>query len=38
MRSMVAEELKEREEKAKKRMNEIMRGNTEIEGKQLYEV
>ena len=31
MRSKIAEELKEREEKAEKRMNEIMRGNTEIE-------
>ena len=38
MRSMIAEELKEREEKAEKRMNEIMRGKTEIEGKQLDEV
>ena len=31
MRSMIAEKLKEREEKAEKRMNEIMRGKTEIE-------
>ena len=40
MRGMIAEELKERdrEEKAEKRMNEIMRGKTEIEGKQLDEV
>ena len=38
MRSMIAEELKEREEKTEKRMNEIMRGKTEIEGKQLDEV
>ena len=38
MRSMIAEELKEREEKNEKRMNEIMRGKTEIEGKQLDEV
>ena len=38
MRSMIAEELKEREEKAEKRMNEIMRGEKEIEGKQLDEV
>ena len=38
MRSMIAEELKEKEEKAEKRMNEIMRGKTEIEGKQLDEV
>ena len=35
---MIAEELKEREEKTEKRMNEIMRGKTEIEGKQLDEV
>ena len=37
MRSMIAEELKEREEKSEKIMNEIMRGKTEIEGKQLDE-
>ena len=34
MRSIIAEELKEREE-AEKKMNEIMRGKTEIVGKQL---
>ena len=38
MRSMIAEELKEREEKAEKRMNEIMRSKKEIEGKQLDKV
>ena len=38
MRRMIAEELKEREEKAEKRMIEIMRGEKEIEGKQLDEV
>ena len=38
MRSMIAEELKESEEISEKRMNEIMRGKTEIEGKQLDEV
>ena len=38
MRSMIAEELKEREEKAEKRMNDIMRGKIEIEGKHLDEV
>ena len=38
MRSMIAEDLKEREEKAEKRMNEIMRGKREIEGKQLDEI
>ena len=35
MRSMIAEELKEREEKAEKRMTKIMRGKREIEGNQL---
>ena len=38
MRNIIAEELKDREEKAEKRMNEMMRGKTEIEGKQLDEV
>ena len=38
IRSMVAEELKERGEKAEKRINEIMRGKTEIVGKPLDEV